>query len=285
MQEDSNGGVRYRLLETVRQYGLEKLKESGEWQAVCHRHHAYYLQLAQVASEHLLGASQLEWIRCLESEHDNVRSALNYCQQPASSPDESESRTMMALRLTAAMLRFWDVRGYFAEGRAWFAWALARPEAQSPTRERAKALNGAGTMAAMQGDYAAAGALQEEALAIHRALGNKHGIADSLAYLAQIATRQGRYDQAIALNDEVLAMARALGLAFREASALNNLGLIAMERRDWQQARELYEESLAISRAHGNYHLMAITLTNLGIVTHEHDRPAAKPYYLQAMQI
>jgi predicted ATPase len=104
-EEDENGQGRYRLLETVRQYARDRLQESGE--AVQERHQAFFVALAEEAEPQLTGAEQRLWLERLETEHDNLRAALEWRAEEA------------VLRLAGALWRFWWVRSHFGEGRAW----------------------------------------------------------------------------------------------------------------------------------------------------------------------
>jgi predicted ATPase/DNA-binding SARP family transcriptional activator len=281
MQEDEEGVVRYRMLETVRQYARDRLRESGEWDAIHRRHGAHFLHLIEEANTHLGGPDQREWLRRLEAEHDNLRAGLGYSLEA----DGAAESARQALRLAAAMQNFWDIRGYYAEGRTWLAAALTHSGASASTPERAGALNSIGVMAAMQGDFGAARGFHEEALAIFQGLMHRQGMVNSLHFLGNIATRQGDYGRAKPLYEEVLSVSREVGNRVREATSLNALGLIAMEQREWGLARSRFEESLTVSRAQGNYHLMAITLANLGIVSQNNDPRAAMTYYDQALEI
>jgi predicted ATPase len=108
--DESDGRVRYRLLDTVRQYARERLVESASAEAIRQRHRDYFLQLAEAADAKLLGAEQAGWLRRFEEEHDNLRLALEW--------SHGESSAQEDLRLCRAMHRFWMTRGYIAEGAA-----------------------------------------------------------------------------------------------------------------------------------------------------------------------
>jgi non-specific serine/threonine protein kinase len=122
--------ARYRLLETIRQYAREKLFESGETDALRRRHRDWFLALAERAEVEWRGPKQKEWFDRLESEHDNLRAALEWSKRD---PEGAEA----GLRLGAALWRFWEVRNYVREGRQQLAELLALPEATQPTAARA----------------------------------------------------------------------------------------------------------------------------------------------------
>ena len=150
-QEQEKGKARILMLETIREYAMEGLNASGESEAVRHRHAGYYLAQAEAASEKLDGPEQSIWLDRLESEHDNLRAALEWALQSG----ELEA----ALQLAADLYRFWYVRGYWSEGRDWLKRALAAT-LHIDQREaglmsaRARALNGAGWLADENGQEA-----------------------------------------------------------------------------------------------------------------------------------
>ena len=254
--------TRYRLLETVRQYARDRLVESGESPAVRSRHGNYFLMLAEEAAIKLKGPEQAQWLRVLEEEHDNLRQALTLYAEDVETGEEG-------LRLGAALQSFWWTRGYRSEGREHLCALLRHPKGQEPTKARADALNGAGALAWMQGDYFQARALQEESLAIRRELGEKKGIASSLNNLGLVACEQGDYIQSGVLHEESLAIRRELGDKSGIAASLHNLGNVACEQGEYARARVLEEESLAIRRELGERKGIASSLTILGLVACE----------------
>jgi predicted ATPase/class 3 adenylate cyclase len=276
--EQNDGHTRYRLLETVRQYARERLLESGDGEAVRERHRDYFLALAEEAEPKLLGAEQAEWLRRVEGEHDNLRSALEWSLAEAGSQED--------LRLCGALNRFWSTRGHLAEGRKWCARILAKEGAAERTLECTKALNAAGSLAWHQTDYPAARALLEESLAISRELGDRAGIAQSLNTLGNVAIEQGDYPAARVLYEESLAIRRELGDRRGMAGLLCNLGIVAYERGEFTAARALSEEGLAISRELGDRGRIADALNNLGDVAIEQgDYPAARALSEESLAI
>ncbi len=267
--EQNDGDSRYRLLETVRQYAREKLLESGAGEAVRQRHRNFFLALAETSELKLLGAEQGDWLRLLEEEHDNLRSALEWSLVEAEVQED--------LRLCGALNRFWSTRGHLTEGREWCARILAKEPTAARTRECAKALQAAGSLAWYQTDFGPARALLEESLAISRDLGDREGIARALNTLGNVAIEQGDYSAAQALYEESLAVRRELGDRHGMAAPLCNLGIVAYGRRDFTAARALSEEGLAISRELGDRGRIADALNNLGNVAIEQgDYPAAR---------
>ncbi|MBK7474204.1 MAG: tetratricopeptide repeat protein [Betaproteobacteria bacterium] len=254
--EPADGRYRYRLLETVRQYAGAKLLERGSGDAVSERHRDYYLAVAEAAESRLRsGADQATQLRRLEEEHDNLRAALDWSLAGAASS--------ASLRLCGSLTPFWGMRGHFAEGRDRCARVLAKARAGEQTQELAKVLQGAGRLAYMQADYAAARALHDECLAIMRQSGDRRGIAASLTYLGSVAVEQGDWSSARTLLEEGLAITRELGDRAGTAFGLANLALLAHAQGDFGSARALFEECLEIAQ---NQQLIASALNGLGIV-------------------
>ncbi|MGI8688318.1 MAG: ATP-binding protein [Thermomicrobiales bacterium] len=262
--EPQGGGeaTRFTMLETIREFGQEVLAAHGETEDVQARHAAYFLALAETAEGELRGEAQRATLERLEWEHDNLRAALGWIA--------ARGAAETGLQLCLALLRFWEIRGRFREGRAWLEQFLP-PTNDADTSvsalTRARALNGAGALAYRQGDYARGAAFLEESIALFRALGDQRRTATALNNLAMIAKEQGDYTRATALYEESLALKRELGDGQSIAASLNNLGLVAMARADYARAATLYEEALALQQEQGDPWLAAIMVNNLGEAT------------------
>jgi tetratricopeptide (TPR) repeat protein len=256
--ERLGGEARYRLLETLREYGCECLAHAGGMDAAQRRHVAFYVALAERAEPELIGAEQVVWLARLDQEHDNLRAALRWTIERG----EAE----LGLRLAGALWGFWWVHGHASEGRHWLQELLAvagRGVASLPST-RAKALGGAGELARDRDDYRQAVALSEESLALFRELGDRRGSAWALYNLGRTAAEQGDYRRAAALLDESLALFRELGDKRGRASALNHLGRIAADQGDYRRAAALLDESLALFRELGDKRGSAFALNLLG---------------------
>ena len=255
--EGLDGEIRYRLLETIRQYSLEKLEESGEVAGMRGRHLDWYLGLAERAEPQLQGLDQVGWLERLEMEHDNLRAALEWTKVEASG-------TEVGLRLTGALHRFWAMRGYLSEGREWLERVVERSTGASPVR--ARAIYGTGDLAFNQGDYGRAETLCEESLRLYRELDDKVGIALSLNVLALLNRMQGDYARAAALLEESLTLCRGLGRRWILAETLYILGLTVRRQGDYERANALLEESLTLWRQTGDKWGLARSLGSLGVV-------------------
>jgi predicted ATPase/class 3 adenylate cyclase len=253
---DDAASARYFLLESVWDYGTAKLAESGETAAVCSRHLDYFLQLAERAEEKLLGSEQLEWIEKLAAEHGNLRMALDWAAQ-------APEGVVRGLRLAGALERYWEVRTHLTEGRDHYAALLARPEAAPRTRERAKALAGAGRLAFCQDDDAAARTQLTEALALWRELGGESEAMLLQAVLGYVEWSEGDSAAARPHFEMVEAYARQHGEKRMLAMAVNGLGSLLAEQGDHAGARALKEESIAMYQATGDRWISGLQILSL----------------------
>jgi predicted ATPase/Tfp pilus assembly protein PilF len=270
--EESGSQIRFRLLEILREYAWERLLESGEAGAVCERHLAYYLVLAEGASSRIGGAEQAAALAQLETEHDNLREALRLSVTSRVAGGESASLLSVpkeaGLRLAVALTPFWEVRGYLTEGRKWLEMLLAR-SGEASDFWRAKTLEAAGTLAWQQGDYASARTFFEQSLTLFRSWGEKQGIAEALHGLGVVAERQADYATARALLEESIAIKRKLSDRSGLAASLNTLANVLADQSAYASARALYEESLLLRRELQDRRGIASSLNNLAIVALE----------------
>ena len=255
--EGLNGDMRYLFLETIRQYGWEKLEASGETAAVRGRHFDWYLALAEQAEPELHGPEQRHWLDRLETEHDNLRAALGWA---ASGAGHAESR----FRLAGALHRFWSMHGHLTEGRAWLDDAIAEDGAASPAR--AKAIYGAGVLAYAQGDYARAETLFERSLSESRARDDTTAAARALNHLALVHRTRGDYARAARLLEESQALSRAAGQKWLLAQALHSLALVVRGLEDYDRATALLEESVPLWQETGDKSGLAKSFASLGVV-------------------
>jgi tetratricopeptide (TPR) repeat protein len=255
--EERDGTVRYRMLETVRQYAAEKLAAAGEADATQEQHARWCLALAEAAHwSYRNGPGQQMWLDRLTIEHDNLRAALGWGLA-------DEHGAALGLQLGRRLVWWWLLCGHFDEGRRWLA-ALLERAGDAPPDVRAGALEGAARLAAELGDYDEAVRLGEECLALRHELGEKGGIAGALYELGAILHMRGDHTQAERLFAKSLALAREAGDPKRIALALNTLGVSARNRGEPGRAVLLYEESLALARKMEDMWHTATTLVNLG---------------------
>jgi tetratricopeptide (TPR) repeat protein len=255
--EAESGDLRFTLLETIREFALEELANSGEEPDARRRHAAYFLALAEQAEPRLVGREQRTWLDRLESEHDNLRSAIAWFLA-----DEPEA----ALRLTAALARFWDIRGHIAEGKAWLERALAATGDDAVAR--AKALHGAGVLAATQGDSAQAVAWHDAGLTLARQSGDTITVARTLHELGRIATVHGDSERGTPMLQEGLELFREQNDQYGIATSLNYLGETARFAGELDDAQRWYDEALTLYRQLGDGVGINVALLNLGATAH-----------------
>jgi predicted ATPase/DNA-binding SARP family transcriptional activator/DNA-binding CsgD family transcriptional regulator len=260
----TSGALRYRMLEPIRQYAQELLEQGEQAEEVRDRHGAYFLALAEEAEPKLTGEQQAVWVERLEAEHDNLREALSRFLE------WREGRT--ALRLGAALWRFWHVRGYLSEGAKWLKRVLVEVE-PAASGARVKALEGMGWTFQYQGDQERAKATYEEMLVLSRELGDKGNVATALNSLGTVAAMQGHNERARTLLQENLEVIEELeeegdpATPLKKHYVFNLLGYLAInDEGDHARGATLWEESLALAREAGDDYSVGMSLTNLGHV-------------------
>ena len=271
--------VRYRLLETSRQFAEQKLNTAGEGEAERRRHLEYFVAWAEARAPLAVGPQRGEWLAEIGWEHQNVLAALEWSDGATGAADQ-------ALRLVAAVWRYWPTRGLSGLGRERLMQALTAEGAEAPTLARARALSGAGRLALRQGALAEAQGLLDESLALYRRFGDRMGLARVLNNLGLVCSQQGDHDRARAHYEESLALAREAGDRRGASMCLNNLAEMARERGDIGVARPLYEQALADARIGGDPGNVALCLQNLAILLLQngHHQEAREPN-LEALRI
>jgi predicted ATPase/class 3 adenylate cyclase len=235
--EGVEGRVRYRLLETIRQYAREKLVNSEQLSTFRDRHLEWFLDFEEQSRPKLFSGEQVVILNRLDAEHDNFRAALAWSMETA---------VEKGLRLAAGLYRFWRLRGYWFERLDWLKKLLALPDALASTSSRAFALITLGDIELSQGEYADAEKSFAESLQIYRQLGDEKGIAEALGELARLSIQQGEYLQAGELSQESLELSRKIGDEFQISQALNRLAHGLRAQDDLRRANELLKESMTL---------------------------------------
>jgi predicted ATPase/class 3 adenylate cyclase/Tfp pilus assembly protein PilF len=297
-QREEEGKPRYLMLETIREYGLERLAASDDAEAVNDGHARFYLNLAEEAAPKLTGPRQQEWLQRLEREQDNMRAALRWTQ---------ERDLVSALRIASALYRFWETRGYAVEGRRWLDGLLTRGEERLDTipeevyskalyatadlaqeqqeydlatilldrllrrldvkehpSEVAEALNLQGLVALDRGAREYAKQLFLQCVDLRRHTGEKRGLAIALLNLGHVTEEN---EEASVYLEESIDIFRVLNDTASTARALNDLGLKVESLGRFQQASEYFSRSLGLYRFLGAQRGIAMTLNNLGQVS------------------
>jgi tetratricopeptide (TPR) repeat protein len=294
------------MLETIREYALERLEGSGEADALRRYHAAYFLGLAEEAGRAKAEVHLKAWLSQIAPEHDNLRAALAWAF--------GGGDVVVGMRLAGTLPRFWLTHGHWSEGKAWFAAALAVPAPTPAARvaqtawkaarayallwdpyfamgtekevEKRTALRKAqtlfreiddtrgitwtllelGKLEWSTGNYPQATALAEESLTLFRNLGDTQGIAHTLHTLGDVARDQGDLARGAALLEESLARCWEAGLVGEAALVLNGLGDVPCMRGDYAQAMVRYWEGMAICQQLGDRGTINVTLANLGLM-------------------
>ncbi len=307
LYEQVDSEVRYRMLDTIREYGRNRLAESGEESSLRRRHRDWYERLIAQAGEEWFGPGQVEWLARLRLEHANIRAALDYC---LTEPGEAQ----VGLRMASTLWFFWFA-GMLGEGRHWLDRALETEsgspaeralglcvnsylaiaqgdlEAAMPPLEESRRLardvddptitawvtEVAGMAAMFQGDLPGAIGILEEALDRHRSIDDHRGVVDDLFYLSAAACLNGDADRAVALCEESLAICEAFGERWCRAYTLWVLSLTAWRQGDPKRAGATARDSLALMRDFNDRLGVALCLEVLAwtaVADRKHERAA-----------
>ncbi len=244
------------MLETIREYGLEQLEHTGEIDYTHRRHATWYLQLADIADRGLEGADQVVWLARIEIEHDNFRVALSWAL---------EHDLALALGIAGRLWNFWDYRTHLREGLHWLEQTLDGAQ-HIDSADRVTALNGAGVLRYSLGDYQGGVALNDEAVALARRLGDRRGMARAIHAQAIGAANLKDYPRAISLFQESIKHSRAAGDAHYESLGLGNLGYTLFLQGDLEGATSAIEERVSRYSITGNAEGLAGCLNSLGCI-------------------
>jgi predicted ATPase/class 3 adenylate cyclase len=260
--ESGSSGTRFRLLQTIRSYGVDRLIESGDAAEVRSAHRDHYLELSHEATAHMRGIDQKKWLDRLEVEHDNLRVALQWCTEE-SAPGEK------GLVLCSNLYSFWWIRGHWAEGRSWHERMLNLAASSADSSAKGNALMTAGNFALYQGDYATAQSLYEQSLAVRHGLESTADVALTLHSLAHVAQLKGDLLTAKPLYEQSIALKRENSDLQAMTSSMNNLANVLQDLHDFEGSRRLHEEALEVRRRLGATLDIAQTLQNLGCLACE----------------
>jgi non-specific serine/threonine protein kinase len=265
--EEETEKARYRLPETIRQHARDKLFESGEVEKVRDRHLDYFVHFAEIAEPELRGKEQLEWLKRVETEHDNFRTALAWSLE--------SGKGDRALHLAGTLYYFWLLRGYFSEGQRWLGDILALSEraqsegrsagkTQAETARGAKALYGAAWLQMGTMNIKTARTMCEESLRLWRDLDNKWWTAVVLEQAALLMTVGGNIEAALARLEEGISLGREVEDPWPLALCLIRVGDILKPMGKAAAARPFLEEGVALARAIGDKAVLSEGLRELG---------------------
>jgi tetratricopeptide (TPR) repeat protein len=273
--DEEGDTVRYTMLETIREFGLEQLETAGDLETLRARHAVHYLGFAERAAAELQGTQQVRAVREFDGEADNLRSVLTWSIE--------HTEPALGLRLGRALIGYWQLRGLLSEGRTWLEHVLLLPELPDVTL-KARVLNNLGNLANDLGDYVLARSAYEQSLAIWRATSERRAIATVLNNLGQVVGTQGDYASARTLQEESLAILEELGDQRGIALPLHNLGNLAHHEEDYPSAISYHELALAIRKSAGDISGAAYSSCELAHVLHHRgDNDRAKQLYQTAI--
>ena len=255
--EEAAGESRVAMLETIREYGSERLAERSEATLAAERHTSYYLALAQRAADALSGPQAAAWLARLDAEHDNLRAALRRASD--------RGDRMAVLHLAGALWRFWIQRGHLSEGRQWFAEAFALPagQAQAAPGTEVNWLTGVARLAIEQAAFAEATPRCQQAAAVASERGDAAAQAIALNIQGLLARRLNHYAESARAYQAALALAQAAGDHGGTAAALLGLAYAALFTGNTERASALGEQSLPQARESGDQFLLAEVLSFL----------------------
>ncbi len=277
IDETQNGAVRYRLLETMREYAAERLAARGEREVIVRRHRDFFLHLAEESESHRFGPEVGQWLKSLEGDHANLRSALAWSLETA---HEEEG----GLRLASALRGFWQLRGHLAEARTWYEKALEQK--QEPTIWRARVLNALAGALNELSEGQRSPSLYEESLGLFRALGDKDGIARVTTNLGSMASAAKNYSEARRLFEESLALCREIGDQRGIAFLLVKLGNLALKQDELENAITFYERAQVLYGETGDRAGTAWALNWNGLALRVRgDFPRARARFMESLEI
>ncbi|MFN8499020.1 MAG: tetratricopeptide repeat protein [Anaerolineae bacterium] len=250
------GEGRFIMLETIHEYARERLAASGEAPTLRQTHAAYFLAWIEAVEGKLYGAGEEEWFARVEAEHDNIRAALTWANEAR---DEET-----ALRLAAAMRRFWYIKGHWSEGCRWIEGILAWSHGGT-TAARAGALFCFANLLWLRQEYAPSQRHGEQALALYRSLGDKRRISNVLQYLAHVTVVAGDYERTEAYLNESIQCARDIGHRPLLSMSLLQLGLLSGRLGDYPRAERFAREAYATAREMGGHREMSLVLLTLSM--------------------
>ena len=261
----SENEARFKMLETIREYALEKLAIRDELEQLQELYAHYFVTLAEEAAPALTGPDQAYWFNRLAQEYDNFRDVIERGLQ------QSESTILgVSLHIGEALWRFWLAHGHLSDGRQWLERGLltSQPRAEAGSSKfslvtRAKAFNAAGVLAREQGDFQQARLMLEESLNLQRQLDDEVGLANTLNSLGTVSAYMGEYNYSTDFHNEALTLRRHSGDKRAIAVSLCNLGAVSSAKGDYTQAKSWYEEALDLLEQQEDKRTAALLMHNL----------------------
>jgi non-specific serine/threonine protein kinase len=270
-EEGVDGEPRLMMLETIREFSLERLQASGEDDATRQRYAAFFLALAEEAEPKLLGAEQVRWLTSLVAEYDNLRAVLALSRDGLIAGE-------VGLRVVGALVMFWNFRGFAREAREWTTAMLVLPAAGAPTAARARAVYAAAHAARLHSDPSVMGEFAVQSEKIFRAVGDLQRAGRSAAIVGLSHEQAIEYDAAHPWLTESARLAESAGDQWGLAFALSQLGALADYQGDRAEASRLRQASADLARKIGERRTLGLALSGLARLARErgdHDESVA----------
>lgn len=277
VQKNEEGEPRYRLLEPLREFALEKLQEAGAAAAAQQAHTAFFEAMVNEAWDQMDTAGLKEALDRLQREHENIRQALAWCEANA---------LETGLHIAGHLWRFWEVRGHVEEGRGILKAMLARYGEQSPSVDQAQAQHAAGALAAAACDYQDALHHYEQARRLAQELGDSYRIALAKQQCALVTQEQGDNPTAARLLEEAIALFAELKAHGQVANNRCNLAVALIGQGEYARAQQELTQALVIQRESGDLRSIAISLNNLGgVMLKQGDCETARACLAESLEI
>ncbi|MEO8210927.1 MAG: tetratricopeptide repeat protein [bacterium] len=268
---------RYRMLETIRQYAFEKLKESLEFEKMKSNHFNYFLKMAVTAEPELVGPKTKEWFDRFEAEHSNIQSALSWSLENKLYEEGN--------KLVCSLDNYWEARGYSFESGMWLEKLMINPDSISP-EVSARSNRLMGIIEKYRGNSLKSKVFFEASLKIHRSCGNKKGASGILNSLGLNAYASGNLGIAREYLEEGLNLCREVDTKNTISVTLNSLGLVELMKSEFDNAKKYFEESLEIAKTIGNDDITGIGLNNLAVVeTYLGEYEKAEKLYNEVLKV
>ena len=276
-----DGDIRFTMLETLREFGVDLLVELGEWDHLRERQARFYVDWLQAVAPNLTGSTQLQTAAQIEAEHDNLRAILTWAAPVHRAP---------AAELIGILAQFWNMRGYAAEGLRWATMALdggdLPPMDEARKMITAKAFNSAGSLAFSVGDYERAETYLQRALGLRIEVEDSEGIASTYNNLGNLAWNRTDLRAARQYFEDAAQIAEEIDNRKLLASILNNLGTLMQSFNDLALAEQYLYRALEIWRSYGNKQSIANTLSNLGgVASARQDFDRAMTYFVESLTL
>jgi predicted ATPase/DNA-binding CsgD family transcriptional regulator len=257
--EGDDGETRFRMFETIREYGLSRLQQAGHLQVTRQRLVRYFAGFLASIEHDLVGPDQSLWLRRLDEEIGNLRAALQ------AALDEEDRVVKDGVLLASQLWRYWLIRGQLTEGSQWLRRALDLP-GEVPAAIRGQALNNLGNLSLELGGHLRAREYYVQSMGLYQSVGDRNGVADELNNIGLVALIQGHFTEAAISLEESLAIRREIGDRMALPTTLSNLGDIRIHEADFDAAERYHMEALEIRLEIGNKRGLALTCQTLGTI-------------------